>query len=116
MLLGLMTIWPLMRQTWPPLFDSSVACTGFEAFSVVLIATQHQSDFAADKLVEQLCRIQQIVLIILLENSQARGGSQRGEMNRLWPNLRGYIGEPQSYSAHRKCQPARFLTRPRFEL
>src|SRR5207302_8494406 len=74
---------------------------------VVLIVTQDERNLLSHKLIEQLCRIQQIILVILLEDSQRRGRRQRSEMDRLGPNLCGNVSESQSNSARWQSQPAR---------
>ena len=45
----------------------------FETLAVVLVVPQHKCDLAADKLVEQLGRIQQVILIVLLQDAERRG-------------------------------------------
>ena len=80
MFVGLITIWPLMRHTWPPLFDSKVAWTGSKAFCVVLVAAQHERDLFPHKFIKQLRRVEQVVLIVLFQDSQRRRSSQGSEM------------------------------------
>src|SRR5438132_9588738 len=77
---------PVDAPHLPAIVRQQSCLNRLERFGVVLIVTQHERNLLAHKLIEQLCGIQQIVLVILLEDSQRRGSRQRSEMDRLRPN------------------------------
>src|SRR5207302_4029604 len=99
---------PVDAPNLPAIIRQQSCLNRLERLGVVLIMTQYERNLLSPKLIEQLCRIQQVVLVMLLEDSQRRGRRQRAEVDRLGPNLRCNISESQSDSARWQSQPPRF--------
>ena len=65
----------------------------------VLGARPHQRDVAADVFLQQLVGIEQVVLVVLLEDVDARRLGQRAEVDRRGVHRRGDVHEPQIEAA-----------------
>ena len=62
---------------------------------VVGAARPHQRDITADVLAQQLVRLEQVVLVVLLEHVHARRLAQRAEVHGCWIDGRGNVHEMQ---------------------
>src|SRR5262245_31521169 len=68
---------------------------GFFAGRAVFLPAAHERHVAADILLEEPLRIEQIELVILLEDPQLRWLGERSEMDGRWIYSRGNVEKPQ---------------------
>ena len=71
----------------------------FLARRAALLHAAHQRDLAADVLAQQLVGLEQVVLVVLLEDADARRLAHRSEVHRGWIDRRGDIHEAQVEAA-----------------